>query len=598
MNTLDPEFSNISEIDNAATVTALVDHTDILLFCSDDWEKAFQTSAGQTLLALEPFQKNSKSFLNALSKAKKGKNSFVEEKVSNHYRYRWNFIPSSNNAVFIQRSLLDAANIKRHVELRDHAAKVAGVGYWEVDLVEGTLFWSEVTRQIHKVPADFEPDLDAGINFYKEGYYRDRIATLVENAITNRKSWDEDLILIDSQGEEVWVNAKGRAEFEEDTCVRLLGTFQDISERVRRNILIKENEERFRSAFSNTLVGFMILDAKTLIISQANRAAEGIFGYDHLELNQKHITNILYPKDKIFGYRQILKLLSQEIEEVQFEKRFVKKDGTVVYAVAYLTLRFDEQKNPLDLIVQVRDVTELKKKNEDISRFVDMTSKQNKRLLNFAHIVSHNLRSHTSNIAMLLNFMDIEDDEEEKEQQFKMLKNASDMLGETISHLNEVIALDIDVEDKKDINLHEAINRIVDSSQGLIAQHEFEIYNNIPQDMIVPIVPAYLDSIVLNMLTNGIKYSSNERVSWLKFSAEKKEGQITIFIEDNGLGIDLERHGEKIFGMYKTFHDHPEAKGMGLFLTKNQVEIMGGSIEVSSEINKGTTFKIILNEDN
>lgn len=64
--------------------------------------------------------------------------------------------------------------------------------------------------------------------------------------------------------------------------------------------------------------------------------------------------------------------------------------------------------------------------------------------------------------------------------------------------------------------------------------------------------------------------------------------------QDNGLGIDLEKHGEKLFGMYKTFHQHPDSRGVGLFITRNQVESMGGKIEVSSTVNVGTTFSIHL----
>jgi hypothetical protein len=75
----------------------------------------------------------------------------------------------------------------------------------------------------------------------------------------------------------------------------------------------------------------------------------------------------------------------------------------------------------------------------------------------------------------------------------------------------------------------------------------------------------------------------------------KKEGEyIELSIIDNGLGIDLKKHKAKLFGMYKTFHHNKDARGIGLFITKNQIESLGGKIEVESEIDKGTTFKIYL----
>lgn len=96
------------------------------------------------------------------------------------------------------------------------------------------------------------------------------------------------------------------------------------------------------------------------------------------------------------------------------------------------------------------------------------------------------------------------------------------------------------------------------------------------------------------MFTNGIKFHRPDVDSYVKVSCSKKDSFLVIQFEDNGVGIDLSLHSEKLFGMYKTFHDHVESKGLGLFITKNQVEVMGGKIEIESEVNKGTTFTIYL----
>lgn len=120
------------------------------------------------------------------------------------------------------------------------------------------------------------------------------------------------------------------------------------------------------------------------------------------------------------------------------------------------------------------------------------------------------------------------------------------------------------------------------------------ITNEVNQDTAVKAIPAYLDSIVMNLITNAIKYSSEERNSYLKIQAEKTDKYIILKFIDNGLGIDLKKHEKKLFGMYKTFHNHADSRGIGLFITKNQIESMNGKIEVNSEINIGTTFKIYL----
>lgn len=102
----------------------------------------------------------------------------------------------------------------------------------------------------------------------------------------------------------------------------------------------------------------------------------------------------------------------------------------------------------------------------------------------------------------------------------------------------------------------------------------------------------------MNFITNGIKYKHPERKFKLSLNLSKDESYSILTIKDNGLGIDLKKYGNKLFGMYKTFHSHENARGMGLYITKNQIEAMGGKIEVESKVGVGTTFKIFFNEKN
>jgi signal transduction histidine kinase len=100
----------------------------------------------------------------------------------------------------------------------------------------------------------------------------------------------------------------------------------------------------------------------------------------------------------------------------------------------------------------------------------------------------------------------------------------------------------------------------------------------------------------LNFVSNAVRYSHPERRPevTIEYEMQNEEGILTI--SDNGLGIDLKKHGAKLFGMYKTFHGHKDAKGIGLFMTKNQIEAMGGRVEVDSTPGVGTTFTIYLNK--
>jgi len=108
----------------------------------------------------------------------------------------------------------------------------------------------------------------------------------------------------------------------------------------------------------------------------------------------------------------------------------------------------------------------------------------------------------------------------------------------------------------------------------------------------IDFVPAYLESILLNFTSNALKYRNPNVPLVITIESDIEVGKPILQVSDNGLGIDLIKYGEQIFGMYKTFHGNPNARGIGLFMTKNQVESLGGKISVESEPNKGTAFKI------
>jgi signal transduction histidine kinase len=199
---------------------------------------------------------------------------------------------------------------------------------------------------------------------------------------------------------------------------------------------------------------------------------------------------------------------------------------------------------------------------------------------------------------MLLNFIEKDNPEIYALEIMKHIKNASDNLSDTIKHLSEVVQINMNTGQKTiSVLLKPIIDYNIDSLSDKAIKEGVKFINEIPSDIEVTGIPAYLQSIAMNFLSNGIKYSSKERESYIKISAEVTKDFVVLIFNDNGLGIDLTKHKEKLFGMYKTFHYHKESRGLGLFITKNQIEAMGGHVEVESEVNIGTTFKIFLKHE-
>ena len=180
-----------------------------------------------------------------------------------------------------------------------------------------------------------------------------------------------------------------------------------------------------------------------------------------------------------------------------------------------------------------------------------------------------------------------------------MLTHASDNLLETLENLNEVVAINTNINlERKPIRLNQRIVSVKRNLKEFLVNNNAKIINAISEHTAIKVIPSYIDSILMNFITNAVKYKHPDRPPLITLSAISENGFIVLSIEDNGLGIDLKKYGEKLFGMYKTFHDHSDSRGIGLYITKNQIEAMNGKVTVASEVGVGTTFKIYFNEQN
>ena len=241
------------------------------------------------------------------------------------------------------------------------------------------------------------------------------------------------------------------------------------------------------------------------------------------------------------------------------------------------------------------DISDRKEKELQLERSLDLVSEQNKRLLNFSYIVSHNIRSHASNILGISDMLVQAKDEETKAEMIQYLHTVSHGLDDTLRNLNELLQIQSkrDIE-RKPIFLKKAIQQTIDMVGMDIAKRKASITVNVPEDLIIEWDQAYLDSILLNLLTNAMRYSHPDRLPQIVFSTTSVPDGIQLAVEDNGMGIDLQLYKNKLFGLYKTFHGNEDARGVGLFITKSQIEAMGGNIQVESTPGEGTRFLIFI----
>lgn len=416
-------------------------------------------------------------------------------------------------------------------------------------------------------------------------------------------------------GNWIWVLDKGKiiSWTEDSKPLMMFGTHTDISEQKKSELKLEETLNKIQGILdASTQVSIIETDLEGTITT-FNKGAQNLLGYSKEEvLNIKTPALFHVREESLEREEEIFQEFGETVHDFgiftfeankgNFDTRewnYVKKNGTQFPVQLTITSVKTNGKIAGYLGIAV-DISSLKNAEKEIQSLLQVTKGQNERLKNFAHIVSHNLRSHSGNIAMMLDLLEFEYPELQENEFITLLDKASSNLKETIEHLNEVVLMNNSInENLQNLNLNEYLEKVLKGISVITLKSKVTIENKIDPNIKIQGIPAYLESILLNFITNGIKYKSDERDSFIKIHCTLEEGFVVLHIEDNGIGIDLKKNRSKLFGMYKTFHNNADARGIGLFITKNQVEALGGKIIVNSELNKGTTFKIYLkNEKN
>lgn len=242
-----------------------------------------------------------------------------------------------------------------------------------------------------------------------------------------------------------------------------------------------------------------------------------------------------------------------------------------------------------------QDIDSIKKRGITLQSSINLLDDQNKRLQNFAYIVSHNLRSHAGNLKFMVNLFEDSQLKDDRTEIFSHIKTISESLSATMGHLDEIVRIQSEIsKERKLVEFETIFNNVASALHTNIANSDAKIITDFSDCPQVDYIPAYLESIFQNLLTNAIKYKHPDRAPVIHIHTQKIGNEIYLVFEDNGVGIDMKRYGEQIFGMYKTFHQNADSKGIGLFMTRNQVEALGGSIQLESTVNIGTKFTVKL----
>lgn len=278
---------------------------------------------------------------------------------------------------------------------------------------------------------------------------------------------------------------------------------------------------------------------------------------------------------------------------IGWEESQTDPNGNVITFLRRMFPMHDEHGNFVMVIGFGIDISERKALEEKQTLIMEQLAMQNTQLIDFCNVVSHNLRGPLINMAMLAEFIQESEDVEEQKLLVSKLEPVIESLKGTFNELVESIQIRQDSNVKSDhLNLATCLQEALDGLFEEIKKAEAKISVDFEDAPAVRYPHKYLASIFYNLISNAIKYQSPDRKLSLDLASKIKEGNIVLTVKDNGLGIDLVKHKDNIFKIGKVFHRHPDAKGLGLFMTKTQVEAMGGRIWVESLPDEGSTFSV------
>lgn len=320
-----------------------------------------------------------------------------------------------------------------------------------------------------------------------------------------------------------------------------------------------------------------------------NAAVSKLLGYSDEELYARPIHTFVYPSD--------LKTTLETREEVyrnkpllNFENRYLTKSGEIVW-LSWTSMPVQDEK----LVYAIaKNITHKKRIEEERNILLANLTKINKDLKHLSYTTSHDLKSPVNNLLSVFDLIDISKINDEETLEFiNILKITTERLRETLKNsVDEMIHKDELNASIEALSLNENLNEVLLSINSLIVNSKIDInidFSAVPE---INFNKEYLKSIFLNLITNSIKYSKPDVFPSISITSKIENGKSQLIYSDNGLGFDMDKVRDKIFGLHQKFHNHIDSNGIGLYLIYNHITNLGGRIEVESKINDGAKFTI------
>lgn len=328
---------------------------------------------------------------------------------------------------------------------------------------------------------------------------------------------------------------------------------------------------------------------------KVNHAVSRLLGYSTEEIYASPISDFLYYEDREMT-RRIQNGVAKESPIYDFENRYVTKNGDIVW-LSWTSMPISNE----ELIFAIgKNITDKKRMEEERNLLLTNLMKVNNNLKELTYTTSHDLRSPVNNLLFVFDLIDVSKiQDEETLNLISILKVASENLRETLNEYIDVFNHEDNLNMNIEIlNLQESLDVVLRSIHSSVENSKAKINVDFTELPEINFNKAYLKSIFLNLVTNSLKYSRPNVLPVISVYSRRLNGKSQLVFEDNGLGLDMEKVKDKIFGLNQKFHNHRDSKGIGLYLVHNHISSLGGSIEVESKVGEGTRFLLTFKNGN
>lgn len=320
-----------------------------------------------------------------------------------------------------------------------------------------------------------------------------------------------------------------------------------------------------------------------------NPSVSKLLGYSEAELLSKPINDFVFEADKMTT-TNARKDLTQEIGLYNFENRYVTKNGNIVWL---LWTSFPVAKDQLVYAI-AKNITFKKELEQERNLHLTELTKRNKELKHLTYTTAHDLRSPVNNLIAVFDLLDTSTiTNPETLELISIIEASTQSLKKTL--IDHVALLDKkNEEDDRLETLHfeVVLNEVLSSIHSLIQNSKARITIDFSEAETILFNKTSLKSIFLNLITNSIKYSKPDFLPVIHFNSLRSNGSTQLIISDNGIGFDMEKVKDKIFGLHQKFNSNKDSNGIGLYLVYNHVTNLGGHITLESKLNEGAEFTI------